>query len=36
MVKNAILPDSELEEGLILPCQAHPPPPTIPSDFDDV
>jgi len=36
MVKNAILTDGELEEGLILTCQAHPTTPTITIDFDDV
>jgi ring-1,2-phenylacetyl-CoA epoxidase subunit PaaE len=36
MVKNSILTDSELEEGLILTCQAHPTTPTITIDFDDV
>jgi len=36
MVKNSILTDSELEEGLVLTCQAHPTTPTITIDFDDV
>jgi len=36
MTKNNILTDSELEEGLILTCQAHPTTPTIHIDFDDV
>jgi ring-1,2-phenylacetyl-CoA epoxidase subunit PaaE len=36
MVKNSILTDGELEEGLILTCQAHPTTPTITIDFDDV
>ena len=36
MTKNSILTDSEVEEGLILACQAHPTTPTITIDFDDV
>lgn len=36
MVKNSILSDSEVEEGLILTCQAHPTTPRITIDFDDV
>ncbi len=36
MVKNQILTDSEIEEGLILTCQAHPTTPTLKVDFDDV
>lgn len=36
MDKNAILTDSELEEGLILTCQAHPTTNEITIDFDDV
>lgn len=36
MTKNSILTDSEVEEGLILTCQAHPTTPTIAIDFDDV
>lgn len=36
MVKNQILTDSEIEEGLILTCQAHPTTPTISIDYDDV
>ena len=36
MVKNAILTDSEIEEGLILACQAYPTTPKIVIDFDDV
>lgn len=36
MDKNEILTDSEIEEGLILTCQAHPTTPKITIDFDDV
>jgi ring-1,2-phenylacetyl-CoA epoxidase subunit PaaE len=36
MVKNSILTDSEVEEGLILTCQAYPTTATITIDFDDV
>lgn len=36
MKKNQILTDSEIEEGLILTCQAHPVTPTIKVDYDDV
>lgn len=36
MEKNAILTDDEIEEGLILTCQAHPTTPTLKIDFDDV
>src|SRR5690606_32266675 len=36
MVKNQILTDSEIKEGLILTCQAHPTTPTISIDYDDV
>ncbi|APZ45390.1 flavodoxin reductase [Polaribacter reichenbachii] len=36
MVKNTILTDSEVEEGLILACQAYPTTPKISIDFDDV
>ncbi|WP_026776645.1 ferredoxin--NADP reductase [Polaribacter sp. Hel_I_88] len=36
MVKNSILTDSEVEEGFVLACQAHPTTPTISIDFDDV
>ena len=36
MLKNSILTDGEIEEGLILTCQAHPTTPKITIDFDDV
>lgn len=36
MEKNSILTDSEIEEGLILACQAHPTSAVIKIDFDDV
>ena len=36
MVKNEILTDDEVEEGLILACQAHPTTAKITVDFDDV
>lgn len=36
MDKNSILTDSEIKEGLILTCQAHPTTPTISIDYDDV
>ncbi|PQJ80387.1 2Fe-2S iron-sulfur cluster-binding protein [Polaribacter porphyrae] len=36
MVKNSILTDSEVEEGFILTCQAHPTTAKIAIDFDDV
>ncbi len=36
MEKNQILTDSELEEGMVLACQAHPTTTTIAVDFDDI
>jgi ring-1,2-phenylacetyl-CoA epoxidase subunit PaaE len=36
MVKNQILTDSEVAEGLILTCQAHPTTTTLKVDYDDV
>ena len=36
MRKNQILTDSELEEGLILTCQAHPTTSKVVIDYDDV
>ena len=36
MIKNSILTDSEIEEGLVLTCQAHPTTSKITIDFDDV
>ncbi|WP_457618929.1 2Fe-2S iron-sulfur cluster-binding protein [Lutibacter sp.] len=36
MVKNAILSDEEIKEGLILTCQAHPTTQKIVIDYDDV
>ncbi|WP_274474198.1 ferredoxin--NADP reductase [Mangrovimonas aestuarii] len=36
MRQNSILTDSELAEGLVLTCQAHPTTPTIVVDYDDV
>jgi len=36
MRQNNILTDGELEEGLILTCQAHPTTPKIVVDYDDV
>lgn len=36
MVKNQILTDGEVAEGLILTCQAHPLTPILKVDYDDV
>ena len=36
MTKNSILTDSEVEEGFVLACQAHPTTSKIIIDFDDV
>ena len=36
MVKNQILTDAEIAEGLILTCQAHPLTPTLKIDYDNV
>jgi ring-1,2-phenylacetyl-CoA epoxidase subunit PaaE len=36
MKKNSILSDDEIEEGLILTCQAHPTSAEIVVDYDDV
>jgi ring-1,2-phenylacetyl-CoA epoxidase subunit PaaE len=36
MVKNQILTESEIAEGLILTCQAHPTSPMLKIDYDDV
>lgn len=36
MTKNSILTDSEVEEGFVLACQAHPTTAKIAIDFDDV
>ena len=36
MVKNQILTDSELQEGLILTCQAHATSAILKIDYDDV
>ena len=36
MVKNQILTDGEIEEGLVLTCQSHPTTPKVKIDYDDV
>lgn len=36
MEKNQVLTDSEIAEGFILTCQAHPTSPTLTIDYDDV
>ena len=36
MEQNQILTDSEIEEGLILTCQAHPTTDILKIDYDDV
>jgi ring-1,2-phenylacetyl-CoA epoxidase subunit PaaE len=36
MVKNNILSDSEIAEGLVLTCQAHPTSDVLVIDYDDV
>ncbi|MBQ4820117.1 ferredoxin--NADP reductase [Aquimarina sp. MMG016] len=36
MEKNSILTDGEIEEGLVLACQAHPTSAKVKVDFDDV
>ena len=36
MEKNTVLSDDELNEGLILTCQAHPTSATLTIDYDDV
>lgn len=36
MKKNQILTDEEVEEGLVLTCQAHPTTPEIHVDYDDL
>ena len=36
MRKNQVLTDSEVEQGLVLTCQAHPTTPNLVVDYDDV
>ena len=36
MRQNQILTDSEVAEGLVLTCQAHPVSPTVVLDYDDI
>ncbi|WP_273568705.1 ferredoxin--NADP reductase [Maribacter halichondriae] len=36
MVKNRILTDGEIAEGLVLTCQSHPITPTLKVDYDNV
>jgi len=36
MVKNQILTDGEIAEGLVLTCQSHPTTSTVKVDYDDV
>jgi len=36
MRKNQILTDSEIAEGLVLTCQAHPTTPKLVVDYDHV
>ena len=36
MRQNQILTDSEVAEGLVLTCQAHPVTPTVVLDYDDI
>ena len=36
MERNTILDEDEIEEGLILTCQAHPTTSNIKIDYDDV
>lgn len=36
MANNQILTDEEIEEGLVLTCQAHPLSPTLTIDYDEI